>query len=84
VFDGVLFICILGFFFFLLLYFGCLMGASSVFWVLWGHLLYSMFFVGFGCCGCVGPCWFSWVLFCELAELFLFIICVLRDILRFF
>jgi hypothetical protein len=53
------FFCILGFFF---LYFGCLMGASSVFWVLWGYLLYFGFFVGFGCCGCVGPCKFSWVL----------------------
>lgn len=37
------------------------------------------FHLCFGCCGCLSPCGFYWVLFCELAGLF---ICILPVYLR--
>jgi hypothetical protein len=50
-----------------LLYLGCLIGVSIVFWVFdgvcWGLLLYFGSLVGFGSCGFVVFCGFSWVFF---------------------
>jgi hypothetical protein len=63
VFDGGLllylgFYCIMGVIWCL----GCLMGGFyCILGVCWGLLLYFGFHVGFGCCGYVVSCGFSWV-----------------------
>jgi hypothetical protein len=67
--GGLGFIVLWGFYYIsgVLLYLGCLLGVSIVIWVFdgvcWGLLLYFGSLVGFGSCGFVVPCEFSWIFY---------------------